>query len=162
MPAYECRHVVGFQETSLVGNVYFSHYIEWQGHCRERFLHEHAPAVVELLSRREVAFFTANCSCEYRGDWGFSALDEVVLRMRLAKFRGGRMNLAFEYVNARDPAVLIAVGSQEVHCKSHVGDAWVPAPFPIPLLVALQKFADTEELRAALKDAIDFLRDRVA
>lgn len=160
MPAYETRHVVGFQETSLVGNVYFSHYVEWQGHCRERFLHEYAPGVVELLSRREVAFFTANCSCEYRGDWGFSALDEVVVRMRLAKFRGGRMNLAFEYANAREPGTLVATGAQEVHCKARIDDAWVPAPFPVPLLVALLDFADTDDLRSALKDAIEFQRER--
>jgi enediyne biosynthesis thioesterase len=116
MPAYEYRHVVGFHETSLVGNVYFSHYVTWQGHCRENFLHDHSPQVVELLNRREVAFFTANCSCEYIGDWGFSALDEVVIRMRLVKFRGGRMSLAFEYAKAAEPEKLVARGTQEVHC----------------------------------------------
>ncbi len=36
-------------ETSLVGNVYFTNYLLWQGHCRERFLMEHAPEVLELL-----------------------------------------------------------------------------------------------------------------
>jgi enediyne biosynthesis thioesterase len=160
MPAYEYRHAVAFQETSLVGNVYFSHYVLWQGHVREHFLHEPAPAVVELLRRREVAFFTANCSCEYRGDWGFSALDEVLVRMRLVKFRGGRMSLAFEYANAKAPDAIVAVGSQEVHCKARVGEGWVPAPFPAPLVLALKRFADTPELQEALQDALDFQKSR--
>ena len=30
-----------FDETNLVGNVYFAHYLHWQGHCRESFLADH-------------------------------------------------------------------------------------------------------------------------
>ena len=71
MAAYEYAHVVGFQETSLVGNVYFTNYLLWQGHCRELFLRDHAPDVVGMLERREIAFFTRSCSCEYVGDWGY-------------------------------------------------------------------------------------------
>jgi enediyne biosynthesis thioesterase len=160
MPAYEHRHVVGFQETSLVGNVYFSNYLLWQGHCRERFLHEFAPEVAELLSRREVAFFTSNCSCEYIGEWGFSALDEVLVRMRLTKFRGGRMSLSFEYVDARAPNKLVARGAQDVNCKLQTANGWVPAPFPAPLVVALQRFADTDEVQRTLQDALDFQASR--
>jgi enediyne core biosynthesis thioesterase len=158
MPAYEHRHIVGFQETSLVGNVYFSNYVLWQGHCREHFLHEFAPEVVGLLSRREVAFFTANCSCEYIGEWGFSALDEVLVRMRLSKFRGGRMSLGFEYVDVHHPTKLVARGTQDVNCKAQTTNGWVPAPFPAPLIVALQKFAEGDELQGALQDALDFQR----
>ena len=28
---YEYRHVVGFEETNLVGNVYFVNHLRWQG-----------------------------------------------------------------------------------------------------------------------------------
>src|SRR5208282_2982394 len=38
---YEYRHVVGFEETDLMGNVYFVNYVRWQGRCREMFLFEH-------------------------------------------------------------------------------------------------------------------------
>ena len=31
---YEYRHVVGFEETNLVGNVYYVNYVRWQGRCR--------------------------------------------------------------------------------------------------------------------------------
>ncbi len=156
MPPYEYRHAVGFAETSLVGNVYFASYIEWQGTCRERFLSEHARDSVERLMRREVAFFTRNCSCEYIGEWGFTALDEVLVRMRLERFRGGRMTLAFEYAHADRPDELVARGTQEVACKALRAGTWVAAPFPASLASALLPFADTDELREHLNDVLAF------
>ena len=38
MRAFEYRHVVSFEETNLVGNVYFANHLSWQGRCRELFL----------------------------------------------------------------------------------------------------------------------------
>ena len=35
---YEYPHMVGFEETNLVGNVYYVNYLRWQGRCREMFL----------------------------------------------------------------------------------------------------------------------------
>lgn len=159
MPAYEWKHIAGFGETSLVGNVYFSRYLEWQGHCREQFLRDHAHGVVGQLERRELALFTRSCSCDYVGDWGFGALDDVLLTMRLARFRGGRMHLEFGYHRAGASEV-VARGTQEVHCKAWHGGAWVPEPFPAELCRALLAFADTDELRGALGEAIEFHRER--
>lgn len=156
MPDYEWKHVVGFGETNVMGNVYFSHYFEWQGHCRECFLLDHAAPVIGALERRELAFFTRSASCEYVGDWGFSALDQIVLRMRLSGLRGGRMTLGFEYARAAAPAELVARGSQEVHCKAARGGTWVPEPFPPALLNALKDFSEGAELRMALADALEF------
>ena len=159
MPAYEYKHVVAFEETSLIGNVYFSNYLIWQGHCRERFLHDHAKEIVGRLLGKELAFFTRSCSCEFMGDWGFTALDEVAIHMWLRKFRGGRMTLEFEYLAASGNGTPVARGFQEVACKASTSGGWVPAPFPASLVVALKKFADTPELQAALDDALEFQRD---
>src|SRR5882672_2394132 len=41
--AYEYRHIVGFEETNLVGNVYYVKHVAWQGRVREMFLREHVP-----------------------------------------------------------------------------------------------------------------------
>ena len=43
---YEYPHTVGFEETNLVGNVYYVNYLRWQGRCREMFLKQHAPDVL--------------------------------------------------------------------------------------------------------------------
>jgi enediyne biosynthesis thioesterase len=156
MPAYEHRHVVGFEETSLLGTVYFTNYLLWQGHCREMFLKVHCPDVLSLLERGEVNFLTKSCSCDWRGESGFVGLDDVVVRMRLAGFRGGRMQLEFTYAHAGEPDGLVATGAQEVHCKSRRDGVWVPSNFPSSLIRALQHFADTEELRRALQEALEF------
>ena len=50
MPGYyEIRHTVGFEETNLVGNVYYVNYLRWQGRCREMFLKENAAGVLAEL-----------------------------------------------------------------------------------------------------------------
>ena len=35
MNVYEYRHIVGFEETSFVGNVYYVNHLHWQGRARE-------------------------------------------------------------------------------------------------------------------------------
>ena len=35
MRGYEHRHIVGFEETNLTGNVYYVNHLSWQGRCRE-------------------------------------------------------------------------------------------------------------------------------
>jgi len=50
MRSYEYRHVVVFEETNLVGNVYYVNHLRWQGRCREMFLREHAPLVLAELA----------------------------------------------------------------------------------------------------------------
>jgi len=159
MGVYEYEHVVGFEETSLVGNVYFTNYLLWQGHCRELFLRDNAPETLEMMGRREILFFTHNCSCEYLGEWGFAPLDQVLIRMRLHKFRGGRLTLEFDYHNADRADTLVAHGLQEIYCKAHRAGAWYPAPFPVSLVEALRKFAETDELQRNLQEALDHQQD---
>lgn len=161
MAVYEYEHVVGFEETSLVGNVYFTNYLLWQGHCRELFLRDNAPEVLEMMARREIMFFTHECQCQYLGEWGFAPLDRVLIRMRLAKFRGGRLTLAFDYHNADRADVLVARGQQEIYCKALRAGAWYPEPFPVPLVEALKNYAETDELHRCLNEALDHHAERV-
>jgi enediyne biosynthesis thioesterase len=64
MRKYEYRHVVGFEETNLIGNVYFVNHLRWQGRCREMFLRDHAPAVLAQIDRG-LALVTTRVVCEY-------------------------------------------------------------------------------------------------
>src|SRR3954447_4989322 len=80
MRAYEYRHVITFEDTNLVGNVYFTRYLGWQGRCRELFLREHAPSVLEELAR-DLRLVTTRVSCDYFAE--LRAFDEVLVAMTL-------------------------------------------------------------------------------
>ena len=135
MRCYEYRHVIGFQETNLVGNVYFTHHLAWQGRCRELFLREHAPEVMDELSRG-LSLATVSCACVYFAE--LQAFDEIVVRMRLAELVQNRMRLAFEYWRGEE---LIARGEQQVVSMRRHGDKLLPAPVPPALRSALAAYA---------------------
>jgi len=69
MQAYEYHHIIGFEETNLVGNVYYVNHLRWQGRCREMFLHDYAPSILQALEGGELALVTIRCSCEYIPNW---------------------------------------------------------------------------------------------
>ena len=66
------------------------------------------------------------------------------------------MTLRFEYFSDDDSRELMARGEQEIHCKRRHRDQWVPDVFPTELIEALLSFADEDELRKSLKEAIRF------
>jgi len=140
MRYYEYRHLVSFQETNLVGNVYYTNHLAWQGRCREMFLFEHAPDMIPELSRG-LALATVRCSCEYFAE--LVAFDEVIVRMRLAELVQNRIGLAFEYWRKKSGnEELVARGEQQVACMRRAGERLVPAPVPPSLRDALARYAD--------------------
>ncbi len=136
MRFYEYRHVVSFQETNLVGNVYFTNHLAWQGRCREMFLRDHAPDVIADLSRG-LALATVSCACEYFAE--LTAFDEIIVRMRLAELAQNRMRLAFEYWRGEE---LVARGEQQIACMRRDGGKLLPAPVPPSLRAALAAYAE--------------------
>jgi enediyne biosynthesis thioesterase len=139
MHHYEYRHVVTFQETNLVGNVYYTHHLAWQGRCRELFLCEHAPDVIEQLSG-DLSLATVRCSCEYFAE--LAAFDEIIVRMRLVELVQNRITLGFEYwrvANGREESV--ARGEQQVACMKRQGKRLVAAPVPPSLRDALAAYS---------------------
>ena len=139
MKAYEFRHVVAFEETNLIGNVYYVNHLRWQGRCRELFLMEKAPDVLSRI-QSDLLLATTRCSCEYYAE--LSAFDEVIVRMRLANLASQRMDLQFDYYrlkNGREE--LVARGEQQVACMRKEGSGIAPAPFPDSLIEALRPYA---------------------
>jgi enediyne biosynthesis thioesterase len=138
MKAYEYSHVVSFEETNLVGNVYYANHIRWQGRCREMFLREHAPTIIEAL-KNGLALVTTRVSCEYLAELG--AFDELVIRMRLGELRQNRIQMLFEYWR-RTPAgeELVARGEQQVACMQREGDRMLPVPVPGQLRESLGEY----------------------
>jgi enediyne biosynthesis thioesterase len=135
MRAYRYRHVVPFDETNLVGNVYFAHYLHWQGHCRERFLADHAPGVLKMLSAGELALVTVSCSMEYFAEC--FAMDEIEVEMTLAGRSGNRVDMDFRF---RRGDVVVAAGRQTVACMRRTADRMRAVPVPDELATALSGF----------------------
>ena len=139
-PAYEYRHVVGFEETNLVGNVYYVNHLRWQGRCREMFLREHAPEILAELTDG-LALATVRCSCDYLAE--LAAFDTVVLRMRLGDVVQNRLTLLFEYWREKDGREeLVARGEQQVACMRREAEGIVPTPIPAALREALRPYAE--------------------
>jgi enediyne biosynthesis thioesterase len=141
VPAFEHRHVVSFEETNLVGNVYYVNHLRWQGRCREMFLHENAPEILEEL-KQDLALATVRCSCDYLVE--LEAFDTVVLRMRLGEVVQNRLTLLFEYWReaADGSQELVARGEQQVACMRREAGRTVPTPIPAALREALRPYAE--------------------
>jgi enediyne core biosynthesis thioesterase len=137
--AYEMEHVVGLEETNVVGNVYFAHFVRWQGRCRELFLREHAPDVLDELGRG-LRLVTTRVSCEYFAE--LEAFDAIVVRMRLARMTQSRVAMTFDYLR-RSPGgeELVARGAQEIACIRVSDGKAEPGPVPPTLREALQGYA---------------------
>ena len=139
--AYEHRHTIGFEETNLVGNVYYVNHLRWQGRCREMFLYDHAPGVLKQLED-ELALATVRCSCEYLAE--LRAFDKIIVRMRLASLQQNRVALDFEYFRiVGDDEELIARGEQVIACMRRDGQQLVPVPVPEELREALRLYEDS-------------------
>jgi len=139
MRAYEYRHVVGFEETNLIGNVYYVNHVRWQGRCREMFLRDRVPEVIEALNHG-LMMVTTRVSCEFMSE--LVAFDEIVLRMRLGELGQNRITMNFEYWrhNAAGEE-LVARGEQQVACMQREGEQVVPVPVPPQLREALKEYA---------------------
>jgi enediyne core biosynthesis thioesterase len=135
MRAYEYRHVVGFEETNLIGNVYYANHVRWQGRCREMFLRDRAPEIIEAL-KHGLVLVTTRVSCEFMAE--LVAFDEVVLRMRLGELRQNRITMNFDYWRREE---LVARGEQQVACMQREGEQVVPVPVPAQLREALREYA---------------------
>jgi enediyne biosynthesis thioesterase len=138
MRAYEYRHLVGFEETNLVGNVYYVNHLRWQGRCREMFLRDHAPEVLADLSNG-LALATVRCACDYLTE--LEAFDELLIRMRLGGIAQNRITLLFEYWRTnRGPEELVARGEQQIACMRRDGHRTVPTQIPAGLREALKAY----------------------
>ncbi len=139
MRSFEYLHVVGFEETNLVGNVYYANHLRWQGRCREMFLRKYCPGILQDLAEG-LALITTRCSCEYFAE--LNAFDQVVIRMRLGELAQNRVTMLFEYwLKTDDSEELAARGEQQIACMRRDGDRTVPTPVPRALKAALEPFA---------------------
>jgi enediyne biosynthesis thioesterase len=128
---YEIRHTVGFEETNLVGNVYYVNYLRWQGRCREMFLKEKAPAVLADL-QKDLKLFTLKVECEFYAE--ITAFDQLSVRMRLEELTQTQIQFSFDYVKLTDGLEnLVATGRQRIACMRGENNNTVPTRVPAAL-----------------------------
>jgi len=136
---YEYRHVVDVDETNHLGNAYNINVARWQGRCREMFLLEHAPSVLDGL-RGELKLVTVESECECLA--GIQAFDELSVRMRLGELTRTGIGLAFDFVCVSEGVEeLVAKGWQRVACVRGADGASAPTRVPEPLRLALETYA---------------------
>lgn len=136
---YELLHTVGFEETNLVGNVYYVNYLRWQGRCREMFLKTQAPTVLEEL-RDDLKLFTLSVGCDFVAE--LEAFDEVSIRMSLNELTASQIDFRFEYVRVREgePELTVATGRQRIVCMRGPNKNTRPTEVPEPLRRALAPY----------------------
>jgi enediyne biosynthesis thioesterase len=135
---FEYLHTVGFEETNLVGNVYYVNYLRWQGRCREMFLKQFAPEVLAEL-QADLKLFTLTVECEFFAE--VTAFDELSIRMRLAELAQTQLEFSFDYIHlVPDGELLAARGRQRVACMRGPSGATVPTRVPRSLVRALQPY----------------------
>ncbi|MBZ9803453.1 acyl-CoA thioesterase [Mesorhizobium sp. ES1-6] len=133
------RHIVSFEETNVVGNVYFARHVAWQGRCREMFLAQHAPSVIDDISH-ELRLVTITVNCNYFDE--IYALDEIEITMHLSYIRRHRIGLDFDYSKVlAGRKVIVAHGFQEIGCMRKDRDGMSPIAPPKSLADALDQFA---------------------
>jgi enediyne biosynthesis thioesterase len=127
---------VGFEETNFVGNVYYTNYLRWQGHCRERFLTEEAPDVLAEIMDDDLKLFTLKAECEFFAE--ITAFDELSVRMRLDELTQTQIQFTFDYVQLKDGREsLVAKGKQRIACMRGPNNDTVPTRVPAQLREAL-------------------------
>jgi enediyne biosynthesis thioesterase len=136
---FEYLHTVGFEETNIVGNVYYVNYLRWQGRCREMFLKERAPAVLAEL-QDDLKLFTLKVDCEFFAE--ITAFDELSVRMWLIELGQTQLEFGFDYIrlDADGGESLIARGHQRVACMRGPNTRTVPSRVPDALQQALQPY----------------------
>ena len=138
MRSYEYKHIVGFEETNLVGNVYYANYILWQGRCREMFLYDHAPDIIQQFSQG-LALVTVRVSCDYFSE--LYAFDQVTIRMSLKELKQNRITMLFDYWKISDAGEeLVAKGEQQAACMQRQGEKMVAVSVPEKLTKALKQY----------------------
>ena len=142
---YEYLHTVGFEETNIVGNVYYVNYLRWQGRCREMFLKQRAPEVLADL-QDDLKLFTLRVDCEFYAE--ITAFDELSVRMSLVDLAQTQIEFSFDYVRLEPGGgeTLVARGRQRVACMRGPNTRTAPTRVPEPLLRALEPY--TVKVRA--------------
>lgn len=133
---FEMRHVVTFEDTNAIGNVYFTNFFKWQGKCREYFLLEKAPETFAQLRQGALRMVTAHASCDYLEE--AVAGDALVVRMGLGRYLPFGVSLSFEF--ASEVGEVIARGRQDIKFLHVAAGTWALCDMPQQMADAVRHY----------------------
>ena len=137
---YEYRFVTCFEETNVVGNIYFANYAVWQGKCREMFLYEYCPDVIEEINNG-LYMITLDLSLQFISQ--LFAFDKVVMRMYMDAQSESRVMMRFEYYCDKDGELsLICKGHQATAVMRNQNGVMVPTHFPDSMMEIFMEYAN--------------------
>lgn len=136
---YEYSFVATFEETNLVGNIYFANYVLWQGKCREMFLYEYCPDVIEKINEG-LLLITLDLSMQYLSQ--LFAFDTVIMRMALESQSATRLLMTFDYyrLEADKKLTLVAKGTQATAAMRESAGKVVPVSFPDSMFQVFEEY----------------------
>lgn len=136
---FEYRFITTFEETNLVGNVYFANYVVWQGKCREMFLHEYCPDIITEINNG-LLLITLDLSVQYISQ--LYAFDTVVMRMSLESMSASRLQMTFEYYKqeADNSLILTCTGTQATAAMKQISGKVVPVSFPDSVFQVFEEY----------------------
>lgn len=136
---YEHKFITTFEETNLVGNIYFANYVLWQGKCREMFLHEYCPDVIEGINNG-LLLITLDLSVQYVSQ--LFAFDTVVMHMSLESQSASRLLMTFEYYKQEPDKrlTLVCKGTQATAAMREVDGRVIPVSFPDSMFQVFEEY----------------------
>ena len=135
---YEYEFTVTFQETNIVGNVYFANFALWQGKCREMFLFEYCPSIYSHI-RNGLLLITTNLNLNFISQ--AFAFDRIKIRMFLHKQNVNRLMMVFKYYKiSENGETLLCEGSQTTAAMKEIDGNVVAVPYPGELIETFETF----------------------
>lgn len=136
---YQHEFITTFEETNVVGNIYFANYAVWQGKCREHFLFEYCPEIIDEINSG-LALITLDLSIEYISQ--LFAFDRVMMKMFLEGKSSSRLLMGFEYykIQSKGDIELVARGSQSTIAMRLMNDRLTPVEYPKSIFRVFEEF----------------------
>jgi enediyne biosynthesis thioesterase len=135
---YEFRFHATFEESNLVGNIYFANYAVWQGKCREMFIKEYCPSIVRDIEDG-LKLITLDMGVQYMSQ--LFSLDHIVIHMTLKSQSFNRLLMEFTYYKEENGELVIAAtGHQATSTMRIVDNKLKPVEIPIDMQRALEHY----------------------
>ncbi|WKD51573.1 acyl-CoA thioesterase [Microbulbifer spongiae] len=136
---FEYSFFTTFEQTNVVGNIYFANFVVWQGSCREMFIQEYCTDVLEKINNG-LKLITLDVSCQYLDQ--LYAFDKVVMHMNIGVLGTEKMMLQFRYYKEDNHGErkLVCLGSQGTAAMQEIDGKIRAVAFPDSMLDIIDSY----------------------